>query len=270
MPVKYFIPALKLPYAFVAALLLISLQGICSDTSLLPTQYPGSIDLITNGRTVVRAINYRKGTIYASVDAETCYPNQAANAATVFAVDVTNPSAMRYLTKGSIGGCKANGLMAYDDRLYIANWSTLLTTFDICNRSNINPLGNFHIPTNASWTINVKGDRVYLGEAHELYESFYIIDVANRVSPRLVSITPWAGGPAVAGPYSYYGDFTWLKVLNISDETAPAIISGVDLGVNVGDPVFHGKHVFASWNFGQPGNGTSGIVCVDISDPIAP
>ena len=256
--------------AILVGLLLLSELWQMSAATINPPQYRGGINLITNGGTVVRAIACSKDLIYASVDAQTCYPNQPLSAATVFTVDVSNPANMQYLAKGSIGGCKANGLMAYEDRLYVANWSTLLTTFDVCNRTSINPLGSFHVAGDASWSLSVQGDRVYLGEAHELAESFYIIDISNPSNPRMISATDWAGGPTVSGAYSYWGDFTWLKVLNISDETAPTIVGGVDLGVNVGDPQLRGNLLFAPWNLGDPSSGTSGIVCVDISDPIAP
>ncbi len=237
---------------------------------ILPPLYRGGIDLIAQGNTVSRALTCWKDVVYVSVDAQTCWPNQPASAATVYAVDASNPTNMQYLTKSSIGGCKANGLAAFEDKLYVANWSELLRTFDICDRSQINPLGIFHVPGDASWTLSVKGERVYLGEAHELAESFYIIDVANPASPRLVSATDWAGSPAVAGAYSYYRDGTWFKVLNISDETAPVFVAGVDLGVNLGDPQLRGNHAFVSWTIGSLGSGTSGVVCVDISDPLAP
>jgi len=242
-----------------------------SAAPIIPPQYRGGIDLISQGGTVTRAIAFSKGIVYASVDAETCYPNQPASAATVYAVDVRNAANLQYLTKGSAGGCKANGLAVFEDKLYVANWSELLRTFDVCNPSVINPLGIYHVPGDASWTLSVRDNRVYLGEGHELAESFYIIDVSNPSSPRMVSATDWAGGPAVAGAYSYFGDFTWLKVLNISNELAPAIVSGVDLGVNVGDPQLRGGRLFAPWNSGDPvAGGTSGLVCVDISDPLAP
>ena len=237
---------------------------------IIPPQYRGGIDLITNGGTVARALTYWKGTIYASVDAETCYPNQTPSAATVFAVDVTNPTNLQYITKGSIGGCKANGLAAFEDKLYVANWSELLRTFDICGRMQMSPLGIFHVPGDASWSLSVRDDRVYLGEAHELAESFYIIDVSNPSAPRPVSATDWAGSPAVSGNYSFYRDMTWFKVLNISDETAPVTVAQVNLGVNLGEAHVRGNLVYSPWTFGTPNNGTSGIVCVDISDPLSP
>ncbi len=170
-----------------------------------------------------------------------------------------------------MGGCKANGLAAaYEDKLYVANWSQLLRTFDICSRTEINPLGTFHVETNASWNLSVKEDRVYLAEAHELWQSFYIIDVGNPAAPRLVSITPWAGSPAVAGPFSFYKEGTWFKVLNISDETPPLLSRVRISGVSLGDPQLRGNYAFAPWTIGSLGSGTSGIVCVDISDPWRP
>src|SRR6185503_13567157 len=72
------------------------------------------------------------------------------------------------------------------------------------------------------------------------------------------------------GNYSFYRDMTWFKVLNISDETAPALVAQVNLGVNLGEAQVRGHQVYVPWNFGEYTNGTSGIVCVDISDPLAP
>ena len=238
--------------------------------TLLPPVYRGGVNLGTHGGRVSQAITFWKDVIYVGAEAETCWPNQPQSSATVYAVDVSNPTNLLYLTKSSFGGCKAYGLAAFEDKLYVANWSDLLRTFDICERSQVNPLGTFSVSGDFGWALSVQGDRVYLSEAHELAESFYILDVANPASPRLVSATDWAGSPAVVGAYSFYCDGTWFKVLNLSDETAPAPLGGVDLGVTLGDPQLRGDLAFAAWTLGSLGSGTSGIVCVDISDPAAP
>ena len=52
--------------------------------------------------------------------------------------------------------------------------------------------------------------------------------------------------------------------------TAPSIVAQVNLGVNLGEPLVRGKQLYIPWNFGAFDDGTSGIVCVDISDPLAP
>lgn len=163
-----------------------------------------------------------------------------------------------------------NGLAAFEDRLYVANWSELLRTFDICTRTQVDQLGTLSVSGDFGWNLSVHGDRVYLAEAHEYAESFYVLDVANPASPRLVSTIDWAGSPAVAGAYSFSGEDTRFMVLNISDETAPVPVTGVDLGVNLYDPQLRGNFAYAAWNSGSWANGTSGLVCVDISNPIAP
>ena len=238
--------------------------------TILPPVYQSGVNLGTNGGRVSQGLTYWKGVLYVGVEAETCWPNQPASSATVYAVDVSNPTSLQYLARSSFGGCKAYGLAAFEDRLYVANWSDLLRTFDICGRSQIDPLGTFSVSGDFGWALSVQGDRVYLSEAHELAESFYILDVANPASPRLVSATDWAGSPAVAGPYSYYRDGTWFNVLNISDETAPTSLGGVDLGVRLGDLQVRGDFAYAAWTLEAFGSGTSGLVCVDISDPTAP
>jgi hypothetical protein len=237
---------------------------------ILPPLYRSGVNLGTNGCQVAQGITFWKDIIHVGSEAQTCYPNQPKSSATVFGVDASDPANLLYLTKSSFGGCKAYGLAVFEDKLYVANWSELLRTFDVCSGTQMNPLGIFHVPGDAGWELSVQDDRVYLAEGHELAESFYIIDVSNPASPRLVSATDWAGSPAVAGPYSFYGLGTSFNVLNISDETAPVHAAGMDLGVNVYDPKLRGDLAFAAFNSGSWNQGTSGIVCLDISEPLAP
>lgn len=231
---------------------------------LLPPWHRGGINISSNGCQVSQGITCYKDVVYVGAEAS------SGGDATVYAVDVSNPTNLQYLARSSYGYWKAYGLIGYEDKLYVANWGELLHIYDICAHNQINPLGVFDVGGDYSWNLSVQGDRVYLAEAHELAESFYIIDVANPASPRLVSATDWAGSPAVAGAYSFYTDGTWFKVLNISDETAPVVASGVDLGVPLGEPVLRGDLAYTTWALGDLNQGTSGLVCVDISDPIAP
>lgn len=256
------------PAGILSSLLLLAHAPMAAP--LLPPVYRGGVNLGTNGAQVSQDITFWKDVIYVGVEAQTCWPNQPLSSATVFAVDVRNPTNLQYLTKSSFGGCKAYGLAAFEDTLYVANWSALLRTFDVAHRNQLPQLAEFYVAGDYGWTVSVERDRAYVAEAHELAESFYILDVANPASPRLVSATDWAGSPAVAGSYSFYRDGTQFKVLNISDETAPTPAAGVNLGVALAQPQLRGDYAYAAWNLGSFASGTSGIVCVDISDPLAP
>ena len=92
---------------------------------ILPPLYRGGVNLGSNGAQVSQGVAWWKDTIYVGVEAQTCYPNQPQSSATVFAVDVSNPTNLQYVTKSSFGGCKAYGLAVFEDKLYVANWSEL-------------------------------------------------------------------------------------------------------------------------------------------------
>ncbi len=69
-----------------------------------PPLYRGGIDLIDQGNTVSRALTYWKGVIYASVDAQTCYTGQSLSSATVYAIDVSNPTNLLVSHQRCFGG----------------------------------------------------------------------------------------------------------------------------------------------------------------------
>ncbi len=235
---------------------------------LLPHVYRSGVVLGPNGGTVSRAATYWKNRVYVSVDAESCQTGQQASSSTLYSVDVSNPDNLHFVYKGGDGGCKANGLVPVEDRLYVASWFQLLRIFDISQPGSFNMLGAFTPPDRASWTISCSNQRAYIEEATELRNSFYIVDVSNSANPTVVSNVQEIGGAAVRGSYSFYTRFNDLRVMNISDEANPYEMTAVNTGAKAGEVVLRDNYAFVK--FGWPPDPEVGMFVYDISNPNNP
>ena len=253
-----------------AACLMAAVPGAQAASPVVPHIYRSGVNLGPYGGTVSRAVTYYRDTVYVSVDAEDCHIGTQYSPYVIYALDVSDPDNVRYLARGGLGGCKANGLTAREDLLYVAGWDQPLRIFDISTRWNLNEIATFDPPTRYGWDVSVSGNRAYIAEARELESSFYIMDISNPTQPTPLCNPIDTGGPAVHGSYSYSTERggTRFRVLNISDESNPSELAAVDAGVYLGEVAL--RYPLAFVKFGRLGDPAGGMVVYQVSNPLQP
>ncbi|MDO8586543.1 MAG: sugar-binding protein [Armatimonadota bacterium] len=227
---------------------------------LLPQVEHGTCNLSPQLNTASHAVYYWQGRVYVGGAATSgAGPN-------VWSVNVTNPDSMYY--ENSIGtGYKAYEIKAVDDKLYVANWSTLLRIHDIS--SGITQLGEYWQDQTAGWNLDYWVDRVYLGNGIETGSSLYVFDVSNPSSPTVRSILPMSRveGIAARGSYLYVADQWDFKIINASDDQNPYVMSALGYGKLLGGVRLRDNYAYVYW---ADIYGSGGFYVIDISNPTSP
>lgn len=253
----------------------VCLAGVLSMALALPAAraaHPilGSIDLYPYGNQRSSELTYWKGIVYIGAEGTSC------GVPTVHAVDVSDPNNLVYRSSAG-GSCKAYALKVVDDTLYVANWSTLLRTFDVAGGFFASEWVADPTSSSASAGLDAGNGRAYVtawesGPGH--LSGFYIVNT-QRPHPAnpddavisRIPITGYTGAVAVRGSYAYYTNGRFFIVGNISDEANPYAMTSIDLGTNqiVNGVVLRDHHAFVFCALGD--------YCFriyDVTNPVSP
>ena len=248
--------------------------GICATAAaggLLPNPIlRGSINLRPYGCIAPHNLAYWKGHVYVSGAAD------SGEGPTVWDVGVTNPAAPTFV-QGVGSGYKAYGTKIVQDKLYVANWYTLLRIHNIYNGA-LTQIGEYFMPGRYGWSVDVTPyGRAYVGQGVETYSSIESFDVTNPSTPRYITGQPSilsGGGFQVRGSYIYSGDNHYSQTIplylfvirNISDETNPYVLTQIERPFPVSEVHLRGDYAYLMMSV----YGGGGLEIWDISDPVSP
>ncbi len=239
---------------------------------LLPTPIlRGSINLRPYGCMAPHNLAYWKGRVYVSGAAE------SGEGPTIWDVDVTNPANPTYL-HGIGVGYKAYGTKIVEDKLYVANWYTMLRVHDIYD-GGLRQLGEYFRGGRYGWSVDVTPHgRAYVGQGVEGYSSIESFDVTNPSSPRYItgqpSVLSAIGSGQARGSYFYHGDNHFSQTIpeyrfvirNISDESNPYVLTQIERPYPVSEVHLRGDYAYLMMSV----YGGGGLEIWNISDPVSP
>ncbi len=233
---------------------------------LVPPVYRGGIDLAPNGNAFSRNVTVWKGNAYVSADSFDCA------GPTLFAVDVSDPSDPAFVGSSGNGGCKANASLAFEDRLYLASWSTLFRAFDL-GPAGPTEIGSFDTPQTFGWSVDLFRDRAYVSHGNETSSELWILDVSDPSNPGVLSTLAaderLMGAAAVRGSYAFYTNDHHFEVANVSDAENPSIVVDREFPHRLSGVRLRGDLAFVWWeDLADPAWG--GFHVLDVSDPLEP
>ena len=253
-----------------AAVLTLAACSVVS-AGLLPTPVlRGSINLRPHGCIAPHNLAYWKGRVYVSGAAD------SGEGPTIWDVDVNNPASPTYV-QGVGVGYKAYGTKIVEDKLYVANWYTLLRINDIYNGA-LTQLGEYFMPGRYGWAVDVAHGRAYVAQGVETYSSIESFDITNPSSPRYITSQPAVlsaiGSGEVRGSYLYHGDNHFSQAIplylfvirNISDEANPYVLTQIERPYPVSEVHLRGNYAYLMMSVW----GGGGLEIWDISDPVSP
>jgi len=226
---------------------------------LLPHVQRGSINMLPYECIASHDVTFWKNKIYLG-GASICEDK------TVWAIDVSDPNNLAHLSGAGVG-CKAYQVKVVEDVLYAANWSTMMRTYD--TTGNLTKLGQYSQSSWFGWNIDVSNNRAYVNQGNETQKKLVIMDVSNPSNLSVISYLDLdrGGEVSVRGSYAYTTDLNRFRIINISDELNPYLMSSINFGhLLLGGVQVRGDYAYMYWSQVTDG----GLVIIDISDPTNP